>query len=64
VPSNREEDKSNLQRNKNFSATGNPVLLLSQAPGDLHDPNYYFGFYPHGPHLDFKHGPKLLQPQP
>jgi TonB-dependent receptor len=60
----RDEDKSNLQRNTSFNATGSPALLLSQAPGDLHDPNYYFGFYPHGPNLDFNTAQNFFNQNP
>ncbi|HKC11719.1 MAG TPA: TonB-dependent receptor [Vicinamibacteria bacterium] len=60
----RDEAKSNLQNNKSFSATGSPALLLSQAPGDLHDPNYYFGSYPHGPNLDFNAAQNFFNQNP
>jgi TonB-dependent receptor len=60
----RDEDKTNQQNNVNFNATGSPALLLSQAPGNLQDPNYYFGFYTHGPNLDFNAAQNFFRNNP
>jgi TonB-dependent receptor len=60
----RDEDKTNVQNNHNFSANGNATLLVSQAMADLHDPNYYFGHYLQGPQPELLRGNQFLQPKP
>jgi TonB-dependent receptor len=60
----RDEDKTNQDNNVNFNATGSPALLLNQAPGNLQDPNYYFGFYTHGPNLDFNAAQNFFRSNP